>query len=192
MDKDVSRVLSHFTEPRKIGEGTYGTVFKAKCKKTDEYVALKQIRLNQGNDGVPSTCIREICLLKELKHPNIVQLRDVILNKGDRLYMVFEYIDQDLKILMDRIAPRPLPMDNVKIWQGVEKLPDYNESFPRWQKSDLRQHVLGISDDGADMLELMLTYPPMERYTAKSALSHRFLRDVPLNLPDLSLLLRDV
>jgi len=55
-------------------------VFRAKCKKTGEVVALKQVRLNHGNnEGVPSTCIREICLLKELNHINVVSLKDVIL-----------------------------------------------------------------------------------------------------------------
>uniref|UniRef100_A0A673L247 Cell division protein kinase 5 n=1 Tax=Sinocyclocheilus rhinocerous TaxID=307959 RepID=A0A673L247_9TELE len=54
---------------------TYGTVFKAKNRETHEIVALKRVRLDDDDEGVPSSALREICLLKELKHKNIVRLR---------------------------------------------------------------------------------------------------------------------
>ena len=57
----------------KLGEGTYGVVYKALNKETGEFVAIKKIRLEKEDDGVPSTAIREISLLKNLKHPNIVE-----------------------------------------------------------------------------------------------------------------------
>jgi cyclin-dependent kinase len=57
----------------KIGEGTYGVVYKARDTTTGELVALKKIRLEAEDEGIPSTAIREISLLKELKHPNIVR-----------------------------------------------------------------------------------------------------------------------
>jgi len=62
-----------YTKIEKIGEGTYGVVYKARNKVTGQLVALKKIRLENLEEGVPSTAIREISLLKELKHPNIVQ-----------------------------------------------------------------------------------------------------------------------
>ena len=52
--------------------GTYGVVYKGKNKKTGRLVALKKIRLESEDEGVPSTAIREISLLKELQHANIV------------------------------------------------------------------------------------------------------------------------
>lgn len=55
-----------------LGEGTYGLVHKA-SDPYGNFVALKTIKLNQENEGVPSTAIREISLLKELRHPNIVK-----------------------------------------------------------------------------------------------------------------------
>lgn len=61
-----------------MGEGTYGVVYKAVNKETGEFVALKKIRLEKEDDGVPSTAIREISLLKGLKHPNIVDLIEII------------------------------------------------------------------------------------------------------------------
>ena len=56
-----------------VGEGTYGVVYRAKDKATGEFVALKKIRLESEDEGVPSTALREISLLKELQHPNVVQ-----------------------------------------------------------------------------------------------------------------------
>ena len=53
--------------------GTYGVVYKGRCKKDGTIVALKKIRLESEEEGVPSTAIREISLLKELQHPNIVK-----------------------------------------------------------------------------------------------------------------------
>ena len=84
----------------KIGEGTYGVVFKAKDRSCGELVALKRIPLDSEEEGVPCTAIREISLLKELKHPNIVKLLDVIHN-DKKLTLVFEYADQDLKKFLD-------------------------------------------------------------------------------------------
>lgn len=55
-----------------IISGTYGVVYKGRNKKTNRMVALKKIRLESEEEGVPSTAIREISLLKELQHPNIV------------------------------------------------------------------------------------------------------------------------
>jgi cyclin-dependent kinase 2 len=57
----------------KIGEGTYGVVYKARDRVTNETIALKKIRLEQEDEGVPSTAIREISLLKEMQHRNIVR-----------------------------------------------------------------------------------------------------------------------
>lgn len=64
--------ISDYEKSEKIGEGTYGVVYKARNKKTGKFVALKKIRLESEEEGVPSTTVREISLLKELQHPNIV------------------------------------------------------------------------------------------------------------------------
>lgn len=63
-------------------------------------LALKQIRLEQEEEGVPSTAIREISLLKELHHDNVVSLEDVI-HEDKKLHLVFEFLDLDLKKHMD-------------------------------------------------------------------------------------------
>jgi cyclin-dependent kinase 1 len=79
-----------------LGEGTYGVVYKARDRETDEIVALKRIRLEVEDEGIPSTALREISLLRELSHENIVDLKDCVQQDG-KLYLVFEFLDRDLK-----------------------------------------------------------------------------------------------
>lgn len=81
--------------------GTYGVVYKAVDNDTGRLVALKKIQLENESEGVPSTAIREISLLKDLKHPAIIQLYDIIVADAS-LYMVFELLSMDLKKLLDR------------------------------------------------------------------------------------------
>jgi len=76
-------------------------------------VALKKIRLESEDEGIPSTAIREIALLKELQHDNIVKLHDVI-HTDRKLTLVFEYLDQDLKKLLDASGEEGLDMSTVK------------------------------------------------------------------------------
>ncbi|KIM44221.1 hypothetical protein M413DRAFT_67974, partial [Hebeloma cylindrosporum] len=76
--------------------GTYGVVYKAKDINSGQVVALKKIRLEAEDEGVPSTAIREISLLKELKDDNIVRLLDIV-HADQKLYLVFEFLDVDLK-----------------------------------------------------------------------------------------------
>lgn len=65
--------MDNYQKIEKIGEGTYGVVYKARDKIANNFVALKKIRLEAEDEGVPSTAIREIALLKELQHPNVVK-----------------------------------------------------------------------------------------------------------------------
>ena len=92
--------MERYTKLEKVGEGTYGVVYKAKDRQTGEILALKKIRLEAEDEGIPSTAIREISLLKELQHRNIVRLYDVV-HTDRKLTLVFEFLDQDLKKYLD-------------------------------------------------------------------------------------------
>lgn len=73
MSSDILWFMVQYEKVEKIGEGTYGVVYKARDRVTNETIALKKIRLEQEDEGVPSTAIREISLLKEMQHGNIVK-----------------------------------------------------------------------------------------------------------------------
>ncbi|XP_022642326.1 cell division control protein 2 homolog 1 isoform X2 [Vigna radiata var. radiata] len=115
--------MEQYEKVEKIGEGTYGVVYKARDRVTNETIALKKIRLEQEDEGVPSTAIREISLLKEMQHRNIVRLQDVV-HSEKRLYLVFEYLDLDLKKHMDSSPefvkdPRQVKMFLYQILCGI-------------------------------------------------------------------------
>lgn len=95
--------MDKYQKIEKLGEGTYGIVYKAQNKETGDVVALKRIRLDSEEDGMPCTAIREISLLKELRHANIVRLYDVV-HTEKKLTLVFEHMDSDLKKYVDTVG----------------------------------------------------------------------------------------
>ncbi|KAG5450837.1 Cyclin-dependent kinase 16 [Clonorchis sinensis] len=78
-----------------LGQGTYATVYKGRSLLTETLVALKEIRL-EHEEGAPCTAIREVSLLRNLQHANIVTLHDII-HTEKSLTLVFEYVERDLK-----------------------------------------------------------------------------------------------
>uniref|UniRef100_A0A8C8C2U3 Protein kinase domain-containing protein n=1 Tax=Oncorhynchus tshawytscha TaxID=74940 RepID=A0A8C8C2U3_ONCTS len=105
--------LETYVKLGKLGEGTYATVFKGRSKLTENLVALKEIRL-EHEEGAPCTAIREVSLLKNLKHANIVTLHDIIHTERS-LTLVFEYLDSDLKQYLENCG-NLMCMNNVKIF----------------------------------------------------------------------------
>ncbi|KZF22521.1 cell division control protein 2 [Xylona heveae TC161] len=108
--------MENYQKIEKIGEGTYGVVYKARdLTHPNRIVALKKIRLEAEDEGVPSTAIREISLLKEMQDPNIVSLLNIVHADGHKLYLVFEFLDLDLKKYMEALPVeqggrgKPLP-----------------------------------------------------------------------------------
>jgi len=113
--------MEKYAKIDKVGEGTYGLVYKAKNLETGEIVALKRIRLDSIDEGVPCTAIREISLLKELVHPHIVRLYDVIYTER-KLTLVFEFLDQDLKKYMDfsrQLSPETIRTFMKHLLEGI-------------------------------------------------------------------------
>jgi serine/threonine protein kinase len=87
---DMTRTIWHYERIEQIGEGTYGQVYRARCKDTNEIVAMKKIRVHHGAHwGMPPTVIREIKILKRLVHPNLVRMIEVVSSKG------VEHLDAD-------------------------------------------------------------------------------------------------
>ena len=144
-------------------------MYKAKDVTTNQIVALKKIRLEAEDEGVPSTAIREISLLKELKDDNIVRcvatppltgdddpdegsslvlffllnfavnrLLDIV-HADQKLYLVFEFLDVDLKRYMEagnsQGTPLSLELCQVRIIQSLiiplDLSPSYRSIWPR-------------------------------------------------------------
>lgn len=105
--------MERYERMEKLGEGTYGVVYKGRDIRTKRFVALKNIRLDNGEDGMPGTSIREIALLRELRHQNVVSLLDILCN-GKHLVLVFEFLEQDLKKHLDALKGRMLDAMLVK------------------------------------------------------------------------------
>jgi serine/threonine protein kinase len=62
---------------------------------------LKKLRIENKEEGIPITALREMCILKHLKHENIVELYEII-QDIDKIILIFEYVDEDLKMYIDR------------------------------------------------------------------------------------------
>lgn len=87
----------------KIGEGAYGDVYKAVHRTTGKAFALKRTRLFDG-EGIPSTAIREVALIKQCSHPNVIRLYDVHSGVAD-LCLFFELLDMDLRVYLKKNGP---------------------------------------------------------------------------------------
>lgn len=98
-----------------LGQGTYGKVFKVRNRQSGKLSALKKIFIHNKDVGIPTTAVREIGVLKELRHPNIVPLRNVVLDQRKRrLFLEFDLIKMDLRQYMKRFPTRRMPMASVK------------------------------------------------------------------------------
>ncbi|KAF8378130.1 hypothetical protein HHK36_029467 [Tetracentron sinense] len=96
------RSVFEFESLNRIDEGTYGVVFRAKDNKTGEIVALKKVKMEKEREGFPLTSLREINILLSFHHPSIVDVKEVVMGENlDNIFMVMEYMEHDLKGLME-------------------------------------------------------------------------------------------
>ena len=89
---------------------------------------------------MPSTAIREISLLKELQHPNIVSLKDVLMQEA-KLYLIFEFLTMDLKKYMDTNVPKVGPSTSVQL---IQLSPQDGQMDPVLVKSYTYQLLQGL------------------------------------------------
>lgn len=108
MDRYASYAI--FVIVQKSFNNNHSQVYKARDNQAKEMVALKKVRLEHEKEGFPITAVREIKILRQLNHRNIVNLREIVTDKQDALefrkdkgsfYLVFEYMDHDLMGLLE-------------------------------------------------------------------------------------------
>lgn len=123
------RSVDEFERLNKIDEGTYGVVYRAKDKKTGEIVALKKVKMEKEREGFPLTSLREINILLSFHHPSIVDVKEVVVGSNlDSIFMVMEYMEHDLKGLMETMK-QPFSQSEVKclmlqLLEGIKYLHD--------------------------------------------------------------------
>lgn len=95
--------IEGYQKLNRIHEGVYGEVFRARDMLTGEIVAIKKIKFSQHIDkeGFPITSIREFNLLLSLNHQNIVKVKRIVMG-SDKVFMVMEYMEHELKDLIER------------------------------------------------------------------------------------------
>ncbi|XP_014404825.1 cyclin-dependent kinase 7 isoform X6 [Myotis myotis] len=119
MAVDVKSRAKRYEKLDFLGEGQFATVYKARDKNTNQIVAIKKIKLghrSEAKDGINRTALREIKLLQELSHPNIIGLLDAFGHKSN-ISLVFDFMETDLEDL----KPNNLLLDE----NGVLKLADF-------------------------------------------------------------------
>lgn len=123
------RSVDEFERLNKIDEGTYGVVYRARDKKTGEIVALKKVKMEKEREGFPLTSLREINILLSFDYPSIVDVKEVVVGSNlDSIFMVMEYMEHDLKALMETMK-QPFSQSEVKclmlqLLEGVKYLHD--------------------------------------------------------------------
>ncbi|KAG8568891.1 hypothetical protein GDO81_014194 [Engystomops pustulosus] len=123
------RSVEEFQCLNRIEEGTYGVVYRAKDKKTDEIVALKRLKMEKEKEGFPITSLREINTILKAQHDNIVRVREIVVGSNmDKIYIVMNYVEHDLKSLMETMKQPFLPGEvktlMIQLLRGVRHLHD--------------------------------------------------------------------
>ncbi|XP_029794411.1 cyclin-dependent kinase-like 4 [Suricata suricatta] len=98
--------MEKYEKLAKIGEGSYGVVFKCRNKTSGQVVAIKKFVESEDDPVVKKIALREICMLKQLKHPNLVNLIEVFRRKR-KMHLVFEYCDHTLLNELERNPKGP-------------------------------------------------------------------------------------
>ncbi|KAK4774787.1 hypothetical protein SAY86_009722 [Trapa natans] len=97
----VPKSAESYHKINKIGQGTYSNVYKARDRETGKLVALKKVRFDTSEPESIKFMAREIMILRELDHPNIVRLEGLATSRMHfSLYLVFDYMVSDLQRLI--------------------------------------------------------------------------------------------
>ena len=122
INSPVPSSLDDYVKIEKIGEGSYGVVFKGRHKKRGDIVAMKKVKIDAEEEGIPATSVREISMLRDIQHQNIVQLKDILMSDL-KLYLVFEFLTMDLarfmKINQTGLDPRMVKSYTHQILQVI-------------------------------------------------------------------------
>merc|ERR1712223_1465024 len=101
------RSVAEFQCMNRIEEGTYGVVYRARDKRTQEIVALKKLKMEREKEGFPSTSLREINTLLISQHQNVVHVREIVVGSNmDKIFIVMDFVEHDMKSLMETMRQK--------------------------------------------------------------------------------------
>ena len=101
------RSVDEFHCLNRIEEGTYGVVYRARDKNTNEIVALKRLKMEREKEGFPITSLREINTLLISQHKNVVHVREIVVGSNmDRIFIVMDFVEHDMKSLMETMRQK--------------------------------------------------------------------------------------
>ncbi|KAM3727798.1 putative cyclin-dependent kinase [Dirofilaria immitis] len=146
--------VTNYEKLAKIGQGTFGEVFKARCKRTGRIVALKKILMENEKEGFPITALREVKMLQKLKHKHITELIEICSSRASvhnrersTFYLVFSFCEHDLAGLLSNTNVR-LSLVHIKTLMKhlLEGL--YQIHFAKILHRDMKAANVLITKDG--------------------------------------------
>ncbi|PHT96020.1 Cyclin-dependent kinase G-2 [Capsicum annuum] len=157
---ECCRSVEEFERLNKIGEGTYGVVYKARAKNIGEIVALKKIKLLEKEQGFPIIFLREINILLKCHHPSIIHVNEVVVGTTlDDIFIVMEYVEHDLKSLSEKMK-HPFSQTEIKFLM-IQLLEGVRYFHDNWiMHRDLKPSNLLVNDKGELKIgDFGLTHP---------------------------------
>lgn len=123
------RNVDDFERLNRVEEGTYGVVYRVRDRVSGEVMALKRLKMEKEKDGFPITALREINTLLKCKHENIVSVQEIVVgNTMDSIFIVMEFIEHDLKTLLETMktpfAPSEVKTVMHQLLAGVHHMHD--------------------------------------------------------------------
>ncbi|GAA5850646.1 hypothetical protein JCM9279_006373 [Rhodotorula babjevae] len=139
-------IAKSYSKDKKVGEGTYAVVYLGKQLNTGRKIAIKKIKVGQFKDGLDMSAIREVKFLRELRHPNVIELLDVFSNKTN-LNLVLEFLDTDLEAVI-RDKALLFQSADIKSWM-LMTIKGLDFCHQNWiLHRDMKPNNLLISADG--------------------------------------------
>jgi len=159
-------------EPMDVsGIGVYGTVYRALDRETGQVVAMKRVHLeDEFGEGVPAHVIREVSLLRDFQHPNIVRMLDIHVSGVSDFTLILEHIDIDLYRYQKafRKSGQVMPFDQVKRY-GKDLLNGIHACHVRLiVHRDLKPQNVLVSESGLKICDFGLARIfalPIKQYT---------------------------